>query len=188
MRRAPVCQFASPGSDWSRLAVYLRALEVFIPRVKPFRPPPKSTEGLPSSIPTLPNVASNPAFIPFATLKRDLVQLIGILVNDHQESQDRTRAVGGVELILSMCVTDEANPCEHQSSTGSACSLADQFLRRFSDIREHALFAVRNLMIGNQDNQARIAEMEPLGIVDENGELRELPERLGAKRNTGNDR
>lgn len=48
------------------------------------------------------------------------------------------------------------------------------------DIREHALFATRHLLLGNPDNQAIIGKMDPLGIVDEQtGELRELPQRMG---------
>lgn len=46
----------------------------------------------------------------FATLKRDLVQLAGLLANDDQQTQDQIRECGGMQVILSMCVTDDRNP------------------------------------------------------------------------------
>jgi ataxin-10 len=49
-------------------------------------------------------------------------------------------------------------------------------------IREYALLAVRNLMINNVANQAVIKEMDPVGMVGPDGELREMPARMGAKK------
>lgn len=46
-------------------------------------------------------------------------------------------------------------------------------------IREYALLAVRNLMINNVANQAVIKKMDPLGVVGPDGELREMPARMG---------
>lgn len=51
-------------------------------------------------------------------------------------------------------------------------------------IREYALLTVRNLMVNNPQNQAIIGEMDPIGIVGPDGELRELPARMGMKRGT----
>ncbi|KAJ9109344.1 hypothetical protein QFC21_000673 [Naganishia friedmannii] len=79
----------------------------------------------------------------FAPLKRDLVQLAGLLANDDKMTQDQIRE----------CV-----------------------------IREYALLAVRNLMIDNEANQAIIKEMDPVGLVGPDGELRELPARMGVKK------
>ena len=80
----------------------LRTTEAFIPRVKPFRPnDPTRSE---------PDDASGMAG--FATLKRDLVQLAGLLANDDQQTQNQIRECGGMQVILSMCVTDDRNPRE----------------------------------------------------------------------------
>ena len=46
------------------------------------------------------------------------------------------------------------------------------------DLREHALFVVRNLMMNNPANQAIISEMDPVGAISETGELLPLPERM----------
>ncbi|CAE6462383.1 unnamed protein product [Rhizoctonia solani] len=61
----------------------------------------------------------------------------------------RVREAGGVQLILGLCAIDETNPF----------------------IREHALFALRNLLHKNPENQRIVQEMEPMGRIDENGML-----------------
>lgn len=78
----------------------LRTTETFIPRVKPFRPndPTRSEDDTASGL------------AGFATLKRDLVQLAGLLANDDTPTQDVIRECGGMQVILSMCVTDDRNP------------------------------------------------------------------------------
>lgn len=48
----------------------------------------------------------------FAYLKRDLVRMLGILCHEKKEVQDRTRAAGGIEVVMNMCVIDERNPCK----------------------------------------------------------------------------
>lgn len=45
-------------------------------------------------------------------------------------------------------------------------------------IREHALLAIRNLMMNNPENQAVVGTMDPIGMVGADGELREMPARL----------
>lgn len=50
-----------------------------------------------------------------------------------------------------------------------------------SDLREHALFAVRNLMYENEENQEVLRGMEPLGVVGDDGELLPLPESMKNK-------
>ncbi|CAK9782519.1 hypothetical protein CC85DRAFT_266465 [Cutaneotrichosporon oleaginosum] len=92
----------------------------------------------------------------FANVKRDLVRLLAVLAFNDTAVGDQVRAAGGVQLVLGLCETDERN----------------------AYLREHALFAVRNLMMGNPANQAIIAEMEPLGLVGEDGVLGPLPEKL----------
>ena len=46
------------------------------------------------------------------------------------------------------------------------------------DLREHALFVTRNLLLRNPANQAIVAEMDPVGVISETGELLPLPERM----------
>ena len=50
-----------------------------------------------------------------------------------------------------------------------------------ADLREHALFTIRNLMQNNPANQAVIAEMDPVGVLSDTGEVLPVPERM--KRN-----
>lgn len=47
-----------------------------------------------------------------------------------------------------------------------------------ADLREHALFAVRNLMLNNPANQAIIREMDPVGVLSDTGELLPVPDRM----------
>jgi ataxin-10 len=46
------------------------------------------------------------------------------------------------------------------------------------DLREHALFTIRNLMRDNLANQAVVKEMDPVGVVSDSGEVLPLPEKL----------
>jgi ataxin-10 len=125
-------------------------LEVFIPRIKPGLEAPTDND-----------------VVPFPYLKRDLVRLLGVLSFEDKSIGDRVRAVEGVEVILGLCVTDERNPC----TCLAAFSLT-------IDLREHALFAVKNLLYENEENQDILRKMEPLGVVGDNGELLPLPDNL----------
>lgn len=101
------------GTSVESLVGLLQDLDVFIPRVKPFRPAaPNAPAATASSSTSEPD--ANP-FRPFATLKRDVVQLIGVMAFEDRAVQDRVRLCGGVETILSLCVADDANPCECQA-------------------------------------------------------------------------
>ncbi|CAD6577777.1 MAG: hypothetical protein TREMPRED_002036 [Tremellales sp. Tagirdzhanova-0007] len=93
---------------------------------------------------------------PLSSVKRNLVRLLGILTFEDTAVGDLVREYDGVHLILSMTEVDELNPY----------------------LREHALFVTRNLMLRNPANQALIAEMDPVGVVSETGELLPLPERM----------
>lgn len=85
----------------------------------------------------------------FQYLKRDLVRLLGILVSDRREVQDRVRVCGGIQVVMNMCVIDERNPF----------------------LREHAILALRNLLYGNKENQALVDEIKPMHEWDDNGML-----------------
>ncbi|KAJ9125680.1 hypothetical protein QFC22_000642 [Naganishia vaughanmartiniae] len=154
----------------------LRTTESFIPRVKPFRPNDASS--------TESSDGAN-GLAGFAPLKRDLVQLAGLLANDDKAIQDQIRECGGMQVILSMCVTDDRNPrkyiCRH-TVLRSRSERLTSVQPASPVIREYALLAVRNLMIDNEANQAIIKEMDPVGMVGPDGELREMPARMGVKK------
>lgn len=118
----------------------LRETNTFLPRIKPTAEAPDAS-------------------LPFANVKRDLVRLLAVLAFDDPTIGDAVRAEGGVELVLSLCETDDRNPY----------------------LREHALLAVRNLMMGNPANQEIMRQMDPVGVVGDNGELLPLPEKLKKK-------
>jgi ataxin-10 len=44
-----------------------------------------------------------------------------------------------------------------------------------TDLREHALLALRNLLHDNAENQAVVAAIRPMGTWDENGVLVDAP-------------
>lgn len=46
-----------------------------------------------------------------------------------------------------------------------------------ADLREHSLFTMRCLLVGNEANQARVTELQPRGVIDEQGQLGDMPER-----------
>lgn len=114
-------------------------------------------------------------------IKVTLVKLIGILSFEDTSVGDMVREEGGVQLVLGMTEVDERNPCE---------SCRQGFYRRIlhgydriwaeaaTDLREHALFAVRNLLLDNPANQAIVTRMDPIGVMSETGDVLPLPERM----------
>ncbi|GAA5885464.1 hypothetical protein JCM3774_002592 [Rhodotorula dairenensis] len=73
-----------------------------------------------------------------------------------KRAQDRVREAGGLGLVLGMCQIDERNPT----------------------MREHALFTIRNLLKGNQENQDFVDALKPQYRLGQNGELLDLPPAL----------
>ncbi|KLO19280.1 hypothetical protein SCHPADRAFT_898858 [Schizopora paradoxa] len=88
----------------------------------------------------------------FNHLKRDLVRLLGILCYEERAVQDRIRMREGITVVMNLCVTDERNPY----------------------LREHALFTLRNLLLGNEENQAVVQTIRPMGSWDVDGQLRDV--------------
>jgi len=88
----------------------------------------------------------------FVNLKRDLVRLLGILVYEDKTIQDRIRLCDGIPVIMNLCVLDERNPL----------------------LREYALFALRNTLQGNIENQETVDAIQPSGYWDNNGVLRDI--------------
>ncbi|CAG8738829.1 1283_t:CDS:2, partial [Acaulospora morrowiae] len=87
----------------------------------------------------------------FSYIKRDIVKVIGNMSFENKTVQDEVRKLGGIPLILNQCNIDDNNPF----------------------IREQAIFALRNLLIDNPDNQKLINELKPIETV-QNDILREI--------------
>lgn len=162
---------------WCSFLETLRAFDTFLPRinfgkVKPSFPPhPNGGGGVP---------AQSAGEAGFSYLKRDLVRLLGVLCYNDKAIQHRVRLCGGIPVVLNLCVIDDRNPCKsyclflmHQLAccgvarwTGARglvllCTRALYVFGGltvndplFSDLREHALFALRNLLHNNSENQA----------------------------------
>ncbi|CED83086.1 Uncharacterized conserved protein [Phaffia rhodozyma] len=91
----------------------------------------------------------------FASLRKCLVRILNLLSYNNKEGQDRIRTLGGLEVILGLCALDETNPY----------------------LREHALFTLRGLLLDNAENQALVKELEPMGVVGQDGEVGPVPDR-----------
>lgn len=81
---------------------------------------------------------------PYKGYRGDLIVIIANCTFRRKEVQDEIRRQNGIFLLLEQCVVDEENP--------------------FS--REKALWAIRNLLEGNDDNQREVAELEIQGSVN----------------------
>jgi len=92
----------------------------------------------------------------FSYLKRDLVRLLGTISHEHKEIQDRVRKCGGIEVVMSLTVIDERNPCQYWLYFPLHLPTA------WLDLQEHALFALRNLLHKNPENQAAVDTMKPV--------------------------
>ncbi|GAA5955880.1 hypothetical protein JCM21900_003860 [Sporobolomyces salmonicolor] len=126
--------------------------------------PPSSPASPPSTSPSVSTSAEadSPAI---EQLKRTCVRYLGIVsfVPAHGKSdvetkraQARVRESGGLALLLGMCQIDERNPT----------------------LREHALFAIRNVLKGNQENQEFVEGIKPQFVVGPDGALQDLPPAL----------
>jgi len=122
---------SSTGSGFiESLLETLGIFDAFLPRinfgkVKPSHP--QHPNGGATGVP-----AGSAGEVGFSYLKRDLVRLLGILCYNNKAVQDRVRVCGGIPVVLNLCVIDDRNPY----------------------LREHALFALRNLLQNNSENQA----------------------------------
>lgn len=90
---------------------------------------------------------THPAF----GFKCDLIRLIASLVYRHRDNQDQIRELGGVLLLLESSQFDARNPL----------------------IKEASIFALRNLLEGNLENQLLVKELKLEG-VKESPALQEL--------------
>ncbi|KDR80569.1 hypothetical protein GALMADRAFT_135707 [Galerina marginata CBS 339.88] len=124
----------------------LRLLDLFLPRINFGKP--VNRDGTPATVSdSQPGVADGSGF---SYLKRDLVRLLGVLCHGERAVQDRTRVVGGLPVVMNLCVIDERNPY----------------------LREHAIFTLHNLLKDNQENQGFVSSIKPSQEWDEDGTLR----------------
>jgi ataxin-10 len=111
------------------------------------------------------NDGPDPTEFPF--IKRDLVRLLGTLAFRNKVIQDRIRQCAGIEVILNHCTVDEKNPCKSISLTLSS-------VEQSTDMREHAIFTLRNLLEDNEQNQEVVRGIRPLRDFDSDGILKDL--------------
>ena len=67
----------------------------------------------------------------------------------------------GIEVVLNLCVVDERNPCAYSQSITPR-----EAHQSTPDLREHAIFALRNLLHESKENQAVVEELKPMGTWD----------------------
>ncbi|KAG9454761.1 hypothetical protein H6P81_007665 [Aristolochia fimbriata] len=81
---------------------------------------------------------------PYKGYRGDIVSVIANCAFRRKQVQDEIRQQNGILLLLEQCVVDEGNPF----------------------LREKGLWAVRNLLEGNEENQREVAELKLQGTVD----------------------
>ncbi|XP_059904809.1 ataxin-10 isoform X2 [Gadus macrocephalus] len=81
---------------------------------------------------------------PSVSFKAHLIRLIGNLCHRHPFNQNQVRELDGIPLILDNCSIDSNNPF----------------------ISQWAIFAIRNILEQNQENQALVAAMDRRGNAD----------------------
>ncbi|KAM9824753.1 ataxin-10 [Neosynchiropus ocellatus] len=81
---------------------------------------------------------------PVFGFKAHLIRLIGNLCYNHTNNQNKVRELDGLPLILDNCIIDSNN----------------HFIRQWS------IFAIRNLLEHNQQNQELVSSLEQLGKAD----------------------
>ncbi|KAJ3030106.1 Ataxin-10, partial [Rhizophlyctis rosea] len=120
------------------LVQLLSLAQKHIPRSKLSTPKPDTPSPASPAIPTLKNLDQ------FFMLKSDIVKVIGNLSYETREVQDAFRELGAIPLVLAQCNIDDFNPF----------------------LKEHAIFAIRNLCDGNPENQKIIEGLEARGVAD----------------------
>lgn len=92
----------------------------------------------------LPSDVNSGELSPSHGFKRDLVQLLGNMCYQHRSNQDKVRELDGIAVILDHCNIDDHNPY----------------------ICQWAIFAIRNLLDNNLENQTIVAAMDRRGLGD----------------------
>ncbi|KAI0644173.1 spinocerebellar ataxia type 10 protein domain-containing protein [Trametes meyenii] len=157
-----VAATASTGQGFvESLIETLRLVDAFVPRItygklvkRPLAPAGADVEtsAQAKSITTAEAAQDARTAQAFAHVKRDLVRLLGVLASENRAVQDRVRVCGGIPVVMNLCVVDDYNPY----------------------LREHAIFALRNLLFGNIESQAVVDAIKPVGKWDEEKVLRDI--------------
>uniref|UniRef100_A0A3Q3VN79 Ataxin-10 n=1 Tax=Mola mola TaxID=94237 RepID=A0A3Q3VN79_MOLML len=100
---------------------------------------------------TLTGDGTSPSHSPVISFKAHLIRLIGNLCHSNPSNQNKVRELDGIPLILDNCNIDSNNPF----------------------IGQWAIFAIRNLLEHNRQNQELVATLERQGSADYSA-LREL--------------
>ncbi|KAM1252499.1 hypothetical protein ACFX13_041331 [Malus domestica] len=98
---------------------------------------------------------------PYKGFRRDMVAVVGNCTYKRKLVQDEIRQKDGILLLLQQCGLDDDNPY----------------------LREWAIWCVRNLFEGNEENERVVAELELQGAVD-TPEIAQLGLRVEANPNT----
>jgi ataxin-10 len=145
----------------------LRQFDLFLPRInfgKPVNPDGSSSRSQNKD--------------GFFYLKRDLVRLLGVLCHGVRAVQDRTRVAGGLPVVMNLCAVDERNPCGYSllfSSFHFSHSPPPKKKKLFNlDLREHAIFTLRNLLENNRENQQFVHSLKPSQEWDDDGTLKTI--------------
>ncbi|KAJ7357673.1 Ataxin-10 [Desmophyllum pertusum] len=97
-----------------------------------------------SNVSTLPQGVDSGRLSPSHGFQRDLVRVIGNMCYRHTANQNKVRELEGIPLLLDHCNVDDHNPY----------------------ICQWAIFAIRNILENNKENQSIVSSMDPRGLAD----------------------
>uniref|UniRef100_A0A2P2PJR4 Ataxin-related family protein n=1 Tax=Rhizophora mucronata TaxID=61149 RepID=A0A2P2PJR4_RHIMU len=119
-------------------------LELLLGLLRELEPPTIIRKALKKNDNQEATVSCSPKLCPYKGFRRDIVAVIGNCAYRRKHVQDEIRKMNWIFLLLQQCVTDEDNPF----------------------LREWGIWAVRNILEGNTENQQIVAELEIQGSVD----------------------
>ncbi|KAJ0015578.1 hypothetical protein NQD34_009198 [Periophthalmus magnuspinnatus] len=111
----------------------------------------KSSKNIFSASQNFSSFSGDTQLSPVVSFKAHLIRLIGNLCHNNNNNQNKMRELDGIPLILDNCNIDSNNPF----------------------INQWAIFAIRNLLENNLENQKVVASLEQRGAADYSA-LREL--------------
>ncbi|XP_078369346.1 ataxin-10-like isoform X2 [Oculina patagonica] len=97
-----------------------------------------------SNVSSIPQGVDSGELSPSHGFQRDLVRVIGNMCYRHPANQNKVRELEGIPLLLDHCNVDDHNPY----------------------ICQWAIFAIRNLLENNIENQNIVSSMDPRGLAD----------------------
>lgn len=97
-----------------------------------------------TNVSQLPQGVDSEELSPSHGFQRDLVRVIGNMCYRHAANQNKVRELEGIPLLLDHCNVDDQNPY----------------------ICQWAIFAIRNLLENNKENQNIVSSMDPRGLAD----------------------